>query len=149
MDPIGTVADILKTKGNAVWSIAPDASVFQALQIMAEKNVGALLVMEQDRLVGLVSERDYARKIVLLGRNSNETPVREIISARLVTVGPEATVPECLRLMTGNRIRHLPVLDERGVTGVISIGDLVNWIMNMQRIKIDQLQKYISGEYAA
>ncbi len=149
MHNIGTVGSILEGKGHAVWSIAPEAKVFDALKLLAEKNVGALLVMSEGRLIGLVSERDYARKIALLGKHSNETPVRDIITSQVITVPSEASVAECMRLMTEHHIRHLPVVDEGRVVGVISIGDLVNWIIKSQSATIDELQKYITGEYSA
>jgi len=149
MENIGSVAEILKNKGNAVWSIDPDASVFESLKVMAEKNVGALLVMKDGRLVGLISERDYARKIALLGKHSSETPVRDIITDRVITVTADTSIHECLRLMSGKRIRHLPVVQGEEVIGLISVGDLVNWIIKAQSATIDQLQSYISGQYAA
>lgn len=144
-----TVEAILNVKGSAVWSVAPDAAVFEAIRLMAERNVGALLVMEDDRLVGIVSERDYARKVALQGKNSRTTPVREILTPTLHTVTPRTTLSECMALMTDKRIRHLPVLDGGKVVGVISIGDLVNWIIRAQAAAIDQLQAYITGSYPA
>lgn len=147
MNVNGTVADILAQKGSAVWSISPDSTVFEALKVMAEKNVGALLVLSNGQILGLVSERDYARKIALAGRHSSETPVRDIISTHVVTVSPGTTIEECLKVLSAKRIRHLPVVDERGLVGVISIGDLVNWIINTQSATIDQLQNFISGQY--
>lgn len=147
METPGTVAAILKTKGTAVWSVPPDAMVFDAIQLLAEKNVGALMVIENGTLLGIFSERDYTRKIALQGKASKQTPVREVITSRLVTVTPSTTIDECLRLMTEHRIRHLPVLDDARVKGVISIGDLVNWIITAQEAMIHQLQGYISGDY--
>jgi CBS domain-containing protein len=145
MNPSGTISDILHYKGTNVWSIEPDATVFEALQLMADKNVGALLVTEGERLVGIITERDYSRKVVLKGKSSKETEVREILSGNLIHVTPSHTVEECMRLMTDHRVRHLPVLDGRTIVGVISIGDLVNWIISAQTSTIEQLQTYIGG----
>lgn len=144
-----TVETLLNSKGRTVWSVAPAATVYEAVQRMAECNVGSLLVMEGDRLVGIISERDYARKIVLHGKNSRTTPVAEILTPAVHYVSPRATIGECMALMTDKRIRHLPVLDQDTVVGVISIGDLVNWIMRAQAATIDQLQSYIAGGYSA
>jgi CBS domain-containing protein len=141
----GRIRDILSNKGGAVWTISPDETVFAALQMMAEKNVGALLVTRDDKLIGIISERDYSRKVVLLGRSSRKTAVREILSGRVVHVSPDNTVDECLRLMTEHRIRHLPVLDGAKIAGVVSIGDLVNWIISAQNSAIHQLETYITG----
>ena len=147
MNIIGTVRDILTRKGKQVWSIRPDATVFDALKLMSEKNLGALLVMESGQLLGVMSERDYARKIVLVGKSSKETLVREIMSADLVCVTPQSTIDECMRLMTDKRMRHLPVVQNDQVVGVISIGDLVNWIISAQQVALDQLEGYITGKY--
>jgi CBS domain-containing protein len=144
-----TVETLLNTKGRTVWAVTPTATVFEAVQRMAEHNVGSLMVMEGTRLVGIISERDYARKIVLHGKNSRTTPVGEILTPAVNHVSPEATVGECMALMTDKRIRHLPVLEQGAVVGVISIGDLVNWIMRAQAATIDQLQSYIAGGYSA
>jgi CBS domain-containing protein len=141
-DKIGTM---LKSKGRQVWSIPPTASVYEAIECMAEKQVGALLVMDGEELVGIISERDYARKIILMGRSSKETPVTEIMSSRVVTVTPDHTIGDCMRIITENRIRHLPVLDRDRVVGVISIGDLVNWIISVQQETIRHLESYITG----
>lgn len=141
----GRIREILGNKGGAVWTISPDETVFAALQLMAEKNVGALLVTKGEKLVGIVSERDYSRKVVLLGRSSRKTSVREILSGHLVQVTPDHTVEECMRLMTEHRIRHLPVLDGGKIAGVVSIGDLVNWIIGAQNSAIHQLETYITG----
>jgi len=145
MNANASVSEILNHKGTNVWSIAPEATVFEALQLMADKNVGSLLVTEQNRLVGIITERDYSRKVVLKGRSSKETAVKEILSGQVVHVGPTQTVEECMRLMTGHRVRHLPVLDGSRILGVISIGDLVNWIISAQTATIEQLQTYIAG----
>ncbi len=145
MNPNGTIREILGHKGRQAWSISPDAMVFDAIQLMAEKNVGALLVTEGGNLVGIISERDYTRKVALKGKSSKETAVREILSGQVIHVGPEHTIEECMRLMTDHRIRHLPVLENGKIAGVVSIGDLVNWIISAQSSTIHQLQTYISG----
>ena len=139
------ISEILKNKSNTTWSISPTATVFEAIQMMAEKNIGALLVMENGKLVGIISERDYTRKVALKGKSSKETPVREILSGRVFSVTSHQTVEECMRLMTEHRVRHLPVVDNGQVTGVISIGDLVNWIISSQTSAIHQLETYITG----
>jgi len=139
------IREILANKGSTVWSITPEATVLEAIQMMADKNVGALLVTNEGRLLGVLSERDYTRKIVLKGRSSKDTPVRDILSGRVLTVSPAHTVEECLRLMTEHRIRHLPVMDGAKILGVISIGDLVNWIISAQSSTIQQLETYITG----
>src|SRR5258708_4162518 len=144
---IGTVSEILKHKGTQVWSISPDKTVFEAIQMMADKNVGALRVMEGDKLTGIISERDYTRKIAIKGKSSRDTKVRDIISSPAISANPASTVEECMRLMTDNRVRHLPVLDGSKVIGVVSIGDLVNWTITSQKATIDQLENYITGGY--
>lgn len=149
MDTHIPVEALLQAKGHAVWSVPPAASVFEVIQLMAERNVGALLVMEGEQLLGIVSERDYARKVALQGKNSRTTPVSEIFTPALYRVTPQTTVSDCMALMTDKRIRHLPVLAAGRVVGVISIGDLVNWVMRSQAATIDQLQAYIAGGYAA
>ena len=145
MQPVGTVAEILKNKGFDVWWVTPDTVVFDAIGLLAEKNVGALLVMDQGRLVGMFSERDYTRKIALMGKSSKDTNVREIITSHVISVTPDTSIAECMHLMVDKRIRHLPVLSEDRVIGVISIGDLVNWIISSQSATIDQLHSYITG----
>jgi len=145
-----TVAEILKEKGDqTVHSIGPDASVLDAVALMAQKNIGALLVMEGRRIVGVLSERDYARKVVLMARSSKDTPLREIMTSSVICVGPSQSSEECMAVMTENRVRHLPVLDEQGqLVGLISIGDLVKGIISEQKFIIEQLQHYITGEHA-
>ena len=140
-----TVAQLLRTKGHQVLSVSPDIPVFEALEVMAEKNVGALLVLEGERLVGIFSERDYARKVILKGKASKETPVREIMSSHVLYIRPEQTIEDCMALMTGKRVRHLPVLEEQRVIGVISIGDVVKAVIAEQEFMIEQLQNYITG----
>lgn len=147
MEIVGTINEILNTKGTQVWTISPEATVFDALKLMDEKNIGALLAMEGGRLAGVISERDYSRKIVLVGKNSRTTPVRDILTTVVISVTPKHTVQECMELMTTHRVRHLPVLDDKHLVGIVSIGDLVNWIINAQRTAINQLQNYISGQY--
>lgn len=145
MNPNASVSEILEHKGSTVWSVPPDTTVYDAIQLMAEKNVGALLVTEGEKLVGIISERDYTRKVVLRGRVSRQTAVREILSGRVIYVLPSQTVEDCMRLMTENRIRHLPVLENDKTVGIVSIGDLVNWIISAQTSTIHQLQTYITG----
>lgn len=143
----GTLDSVLKHKASQIWSISPDKTVFEAIQTMAEKNIGALLVSDSGKLVGVVSERDYTRKVALKGKSSKETAVREIISTPVITATPSHTVEEGLRLMTENRVRHLPVLDGDQVVGVVSIGDLVNWVISAQDVAIKQMENYIAGNY--
>ena len=141
------VADILKAKGDAVvHSIGPDDSVFDALQRMADKGIGALLVMEGERIVGIVTERDYARKIALKGRTSALTQVRDVMTTSVMFVKPVQTSEECMSLMTDNRLRHLPVVQDDKLIGLISIGDLVKDIISEQKFVIEQLEHYISGQ---
>ena len=142
-----TVKELLRVKGYQVWSIGPDATVYEALTLMAEKDVGALLVLDSaGHLVGVLSERDYARKIVLKGKTSRETPVREIMTEKVVWVRPDQTIEECMALMTNKRIRHLPVLEGGRLLGVISIGDVVKDIISEQEFMIEQLENYITGK---
>lgn len=139
------VKDILRVKGNTILSVAPDTIIFDALYLMGEKNVGALLVMENKKLVGIFSERDYARKIILKGRTSLDTQVSEIMTEEVITVCPEETIGECMMLMSQRRIRHLPVLQSNEVVGVISIGDVVKYIIEEQELVIEHFKLYISG----
>ena len=145
MIPAGSINEILEHKGTAVWTVSPDTTVFEAIQLMSEKNIGALLVTERGKLIGILSERDYTRKVALKGKTSKELRVREILSEQVVSVTPAQTIEECMRLMTENRVRHLPVLDGDSLIGVVSIGDLVNWIISAQSTTIRQLETYISG----
>lgn len=140
-----SINEILEDKGKQVWSVTPETIVYDAIKMMADKNVGALAVVEGDKLVGILSERDYTRKVILQGKSSKTTQVREIISGQVISVTRDHTIQDCLRLMTKNRIRHLPVLQEGQLIGVVSIGDLVNAVINMQRTTIEQLQTYITG----
>lgn len=145
MIPTGSISEILHTKGHQAWAITPDATVFEAIQRMAEKNVGALLVTENEKLIGIISERDYTRKVALKGKSSKDLHVREILSGDITSVTPGHSIEDCMRLMTETRIRHLPVLEGDRIVGVISIGDLVNWIISAQTSTIRQLETYISG----
>jgi CBS domain-containing protein len=137
-----TVRELLRRKGYEVWSIGPDDTVFDALRLMAEKNVGALLVLDADTLIGMLSERDYARKVILVGKSSKDTPVREIMSTKVVHVEPDLSLEGCMVLMTERHVRHLPVLDGDHLIGVISIGDVVNAVIAEQRFIIDQLKAF-------
>lgn len=139
-----TVQQILNTKGTAVWSIAPDDTVFAALKLMGEKEIGALTVVEHGQLVGIISERDYARKVILKGRTSRDTLVKEIMSTPVITAHFQQTVEECMQVMTEKRIRHLPVLDDGRLVGIISIGDLVKAVIAEQQFLIEQLEGYIT-----
>ena len=147
MKPADSIRFILEHKGGAVWSLPPEASVYEAIKMMSEKKVGALTVMKDNRLVGFISERDYARKVILQGRSSRDTLISEIMSSPVTTVSPAQTIDECMRMMTSNRIRHLPVVEHGQVTGIISIGDLVRWIISSQEETIHQLHSYIAGAY--
>ena len=146
---VETVRSILKTKGNQVWGLHPDATVFEAIALMAEKGVGALVVLNGDRLAGIISERDYARKVFLKGHSSKHMLVRDIMTEDLVTVTPEHTVAECMRMMTVERVRHLPVLEAGRLSGIVSIGDVVRAIISVQADTIRQLNSYIAGDYPA
>ncbi len=138
-----TVSQLLQAKAGGVASVTAETTVFKALKLMAEKNIGALLVMDGEKLRGIMSERDYARKVILLGKSSHELKVSDIMSDEVVTVTPTETVDECMSLMTGRRIRHLPVIDDGKVVGVLSIGDLVKAVIEMQQETIQQLESYI------
>ena len=147
MNRFGTINEILKHKGTNVWSIAPEATVFDAIQLMADKNIGAVLVMRGNELLGVMSERDYTRKVALKGKSSKETRVEEIVAPSLA-ISRSDTVESAMKLMTNHRVRHLPVMEGNGVVGVVSIGDLVNWIISAQDATISQLEGYISGHYS-
>jgi CBS domain-containing protein len=142
---VETVAQLLEDKGSDVWTIRPDASVFEAIEMMAEKGIGALVVVEANTIVGLVSERDYARSVVLKGRASRATPIREIMTRRVICARPEQSIKECMALMTDKRVRHLPVVDGDRLCGLVSIGDLVKAIIIEQQFIIEQLEHYISS----
>jgi len=142
-----TVRSVLNVKGVEVWCVPPDSTVFDALTLMSERDVGALVVMSEGALAGMFSERDYARKVILHGKSSRETLVREVMTSPVVTVSPSQTVEECMRIMTRHRIRHLPVVEDGKLAGVLSIGDLVNSIISAQAETIQQLSSYIAGKY--
>ncbi len=147
MELVDTVRSVLKQKGQEIWSVTPEALVYDAIGLMAEKRVGALLVISEGKLVGVVSERDYARKVILQGKSSKQTQVKEIMTSPVIFVVPERTVEDCMRIMTNNRIRHLPVVENEKVAGVLSIGDLVKWIITAQEETIQHLHHYITGSY--
>jgi CBS domain-containing protein len=140
---VKTVSQLLQSKGGAVHSIAPDARVIEALKVMADREIGALVVMEAGVLAGILSERDYARKVILHGKSSHDIPVRDIMTRHVVTIGPSQTVDQCMALMTSKRIRHLPVIDGGRIVGVVSIGDLVKEVIAEQEQTIKQLESYI------
>lgn len=141
-----SVRHLLEVKGNDVWTIEPDATVYHALEVLSEKDIGALVVIDNSALVGVFSERDYARKVALHGRSSKETRVQQVMTPDVITVGPDQPVDDCMSLMTEHRIRHLPVLEDGKIIGVISIGDVVKEVIAEQEFQIEQLTNYISGE---
>jgi CBS domain-containing protein len=145
MTTIGTIGTLLHHKGHEVWTLSPTATVYEAIELLAEKNIGALPVLEGDKIIGIFSERDYTRKVALAGKSSRATLVREIISTAVVSVTSEHTLEEAMRLMTDKRIRHLPVIDGGKLTGMVSIGDIVNWIISAQSAAIDQMRSYLAG----
>jgi CBS domain-containing protein len=140
-----TVRQVLQGKGREVWTIGPDASVYEALALMADKGIGALVVTQGNQVIGLLSERDYARNVALMGRKSRETPVGDIMTTRVACVGPEDTVQSCMSIMTEMRVRHLPVLEGEALFGLVSIGDLVKAIIEEQEVLIEHLVRYING----
>lgn len=143
---MGKVRNILQSKNNVTISVRPDSTVFEALELMVDKNVGALLVIEDDNFVGIFTERDYARKVILKGKASKETLIREIMTEQLVTVSLDNTIEDCMRLMTKKYIRHLPVVEEGKLVGIISIGDVVRFMIEEQRFIIENLELYITGD---
>ena len=147
MNLVDAVRLVLKQKGQNVWSVSPDACVYDAIEIMAEKYIGALLVVSEGNLVGVVSERDYARKVILQGKSSKQTLVKEIMTSPAIFVTPEHTVEDSMRIMTDKRIRHLPVVEDGKILGVVSIGDLVKWMISAQQQTISQLHNYITNQY--
>jgi len=149
MEIQGTVRDILHNKGSELWTTTPQSSVYDAIRIMGEHNIGALVVLDDGKVAGVFSERDYSRKVALQGRTSRDTFISEILSRPAITVQLKDSVGTCMELMTKNRIRHLPVLENHTLIGLVSMGDIVNWMLQTQKHLIDQLQGYISGGYPA
>jgi CBS domain-containing protein len=146
MEIAGTVTSLLSDKNPTIWSIKPDATVFDAIALMADHNIGAVPVIDSGKLLGILSERDYSRKVILKGKSSKKTSVHEIMSTNLVTVTPRDTVAECMRLITEKRVRHLPVMNNGELVGILSIGDVVRWMLSAQTATIEHLTKYIYGE---
>ena len=142
----GTLGIILARKGSAVWSISPDATVFEAIQLMADKNVGALPVMDNSRLIGIISERDYTRKVILKGLSSKDTAVRDIMTREMLTASPSDSIQDCMRIMTEERVRHLPVLEGTRTIGIVSIGDVMKWVISAQA---EEIERYVTGDYLA
>ncbi len=142
---MGAVRNILQSKGNTIFSITPFQSVYSALEIMVERNVSSLVIMEENKLIGIFTERDYARKVILKGKASRETPVGDIMSGNVVTVTPDSTIDECMQLMTSKFIRHLPVVENDQLIGLVSIGDVVKYIIEEQKFIIENMEHYITG----
>ena len=142
-----TIAQLLNTKGNQVWSVEPKATIFKALEIMSEKEIGALLVMENGKLTGIFSERDYARKVILKGKSSKETLVGELMTKKVFYIDSQKTINDCMAMMTAKRIRHVPVIEDNQVMGIITIGDVVNQIISEQEVTINHLENYITGSH--
>ena len=142
---MGKVRNILETKSSSTISVSPESTVFEALEIMVEKNIGALLVLHQNKFVGIFTERDYARKVILKGKASKETQIREIMTEHPITVSPDSTIEECMHIMTNKYIRHLPVMESEKLIGIISIGDVVRYIIEEQKFIIQNLEHYITG----
>ena len=149
MKLLDTIGSGLKRKGPDVWSVGPDTLVYDAIALMAAKRIGALLVISGNKPIGILSERDYARKVILKGRSSTETAVKEIMSSPVICITPNNTLEDCMQIMAANRIRYLPVMEDDVLVGVVSIGDVVNWVISAQEATIDQLHNYITGKYPA
>lgn len=144
-----TIKELLKKKSGDIWSISPQTSVYQALELMAQKEVGALLVLENDKLVGIFSERDYARKIILKGKASKETAVGELMTTSVYYVTPDNTLEEAMALMTSKHIRHLPIMNQGKLSGIVTLGDVVKRIISEQKLTIDELENYVTGGYGS
>ena len=142
-----TIAQLLNTKGNQIWSVEPKATIFEALEIMSEKEIGALLVMEDGKLTGIFSERDYARKVILKGKSSKETQVGELMTKKVFYIDSQKTINDCMAMMTAKRIRHVPVIEDNQVVGIVTIGDVVNQIISEQEVTINHLENYITGSH--
>lgn len=142
---MGAVRKILESKGNKIFSVTPFTTVYHALEIMVEKNISSLVVVENEKLIGIFSEKDYARKVILKGKSSRETPIRDIMSDNVITVTPDDTIDECMMLMTGKFIRHLPVVENDKLIGIVSIGDVVKYIIEEQKFIINNMEHYITG----
>ena len=142
-----TIAQLLNIKGDQIWSVDPKATIFEALEIMSEKEIGALLVMEDGKLKGIFSERDYARKVILKGKSSKETPVGELMTKKVFYIDSQKTINDCMGMMTAKRIRHIPVIDDNQVMGIVTIGDVVNQIISEQEVTINHLENYITGSH--
>ena len=142
-----TIAQLLNAKGKQIWSVEPKATIFEALEIMSEKEIGALLVMEDGKLTGIFSERDYARKVILKGKSSKETPVGELMTKKVFYIDPQKTINDCMAMMTAKRIRHVPVIEDNQVMGIVTIGDVVNQIISEQEVTINHLENYITGSH--
>jgi CBS domain-containing protein len=144
---MGKVRNILHNKGNVVFSVEPTVMVYRAIEMMCEKNIGGLLIVENGKLVGIFTERDYARKLILKGKSSKDTPIKDLMTSNLVTVTPDTSIDDCMRVMTGRKIRHLPVLDNGNLVGLISIGDVVHYVIEEQKSIIEHLEHYITGHH--
>jgi CBS domain-containing protein len=142
---MGKVRNILHNKGNVIFSVEPTEMVYRAIELMCEKNIGGLLIVENGKLVGIFTERDYARKLILKGKSSKDTQIRDLMTSNLVTVSPDTSIDDCMRVMTGRKIRHLPVLDKGELVGIISIGDVVHFVIEEQKSIIEHLEHYITG----
>ena len=142
-----TIAQLLNSKGNQIWSVEPKATIFEALEIMSEKEIGALLVMEDGKLTGIFSERDYARKVILKGKSSKETLVGELMTKKVFYIDSQKTINDCMAMMTAKRIRHVPVIEDNQVVGIVTIGDVVNQIISEQEVTINHLENYITGSH--
>ena len=142
-----TIAQLLNAKGDQIWSVEPKATIFEALEIMSEKEIGALLVMEDGKLTGIFSERDYARKVILKGKSSKETPVGELMTKKVFYIDPQKNINDCMAMMTAKRIRHVPVIEDNQVVGIVTIGDVVNQIISEQEVTINHLENYITGSH--